>query len=180
MPCCVGVHDEFDTVTAKQREDGRGVVDAIVWCCVEGMGEFKKEEGTGRYLEEWLAADVRIDNLSALQMLTFENIQPSYNSDDETPPAVFECALARVTISVGGAIVIPSASQVLHYVRCLVIRAHISQQHIPFMLGSHDWRLRHAGLTAITAIAVGNSLPVSKVCSPTLLCFLFLRYLRLH
>jgi hypothetical protein len=53
---------------------------------------------------------------------------------------VYEQALDRLACAVGGKAVLPAAFQ-----------------HIPGMLASHDWKLRHAGLMAIASVAEGTS-----------------------
>ena len=49
-------------------------------------------------------------------------------------------ALDRLACALGGKAVLPPASQ-----------------YIPGMLAGHDWRLKHAGLMAIAAIAEGTT-----------------------
>ena len=55
-------------------------------------------------------------------------------------PHVYEQSLDRLTCAVGGKAVLPAAFQ-----------------HIPGMLASHDWKLRHAGLMVIASVAEGTS-----------------------
>lgn len=63
---------------------------------------------------------------------------------------MYEQALDRLACALGGKAVLPAAFQ-----------------HIPGMLASHDWRLRHAGLMAIASVAEGTSkvivAPLNKV-----------------
>ena len=53
---------------------------------------------------------------------------------------MYEQALDRIACALGGKAVLPPAFQ-----------------DIPGMLASHDWRMRHAGLVAIAAIAEGTN-----------------------
>jgi importin-5 len=70
----------------------------------------------------------------------FSPHQPADDSTDDTYPHVYEQALDRLACAVGGKGVLPAAFQ-----------------HIPGMLASHDWKLRHAGLMAIASVAEGTS-----------------------
>ncbi|KAI0364989.1 ARM repeat-containing protein [Pilatotrama ljubarskyi] len=65
---------------------------------------------------------------------------PAEDPTDDTYPHTYEHALDRVACALGGGAVLPPAFT-----------------FIPAMLASHDWRLRHAGLMAIAAIAEGTS-----------------------
>ncbi|PIL26735.1 hypothetical protein GSI_11149 [Ganoderma sinense ZZ0214-1] len=65
---------------------------------------------------------------------------PAEDPTDDTYPHTYEHSLDRVACALGGAAVLPPAFS-----------------FIPAMLASHDWRLRHAGLMAIAAIAEGTS-----------------------
>ncbi|KAF9236016.1 armadillo-type protein [Melanogaster broomeanus] len=65
---------------------------------------------------------------------------PSEDSQDESYPHVYDQSLDRLACALGGKEVLPPAFQ-----------------YIPSMLASYDWRLRHAGLMAIAAIAEGTS-----------------------
>ncbi|KIK93959.1 hypothetical protein PAXRUDRAFT_33792 [Paxillus rubicundulus Ve08.2h10] len=65
---------------------------------------------------------------------------PSDDSQDESYPHVYDQSLDRLACALGGKEVLPPAFQ-----------------YIPSMLASYDWRLRHAGLMAIAAIAEGTS-----------------------
>ncbi|KAI0684888.1 ARM repeat-containing protein [Cytidiella melzeri] len=119
---------------------------AVVRGCLEGMGEFPEED-----IDVWLEAD------------------PAEDPTDDNYPHVFEQALDRISIALGGKAVLPPAFQ-----------------YIPGMLVNHDWRLRHAGLMAISAIAEGtnkimqkelgkvvecvNHFPACKVCMHDLTC----------
>ena len=67
-------------------------------------------------------------------------MQPAEDPTDDTYPHTYEHSLDRVACALGGAAVLPPAFS-----------------FIPAMLASHDWRLRHAGLMAIAAIAEGTS-----------------------
>ena len=66
--------------------------------------------------------------------------QPADDPTDDAYPHVYEQALDRLACAVGGKAVLPAAFQ-----------------HIPGMLASHDWKLRHAGLMAIASVAEGTS-----------------------
>lgn len=66
--------------------------------------------------------------------------QPADDPTDDSYPHVYEQALDRLACAVGGKAVLPAAFQ-----------------HIPGMLASHDWKLRHAGLMAIASVAEGTS-----------------------
>ncbi|KAI0349043.1 hypothetical protein OH77DRAFT_1515060, partial [Trametes cingulata] len=65
---------------------------------------------------------------------------PAEDPTDDTYPHTYEHALDRLACALGGGAVLPPAFA-----------------FIPAMLASHDWRLRHAGLMAIAAIAEGTS-----------------------
>ncbi|KAI0919362.1 hypothetical protein AcV7_006120 [Taiwanofungus camphoratus] len=65
---------------------------------------------------------------------------PGEDPTDDTYPHVYEQSIDRLACALGGKAVLPAAFQ-----------------YIPAMLASHDWRLRHAGLMAIAAIAEGTS-----------------------
>lgn len=67
-------------------------------------------------------------------------MQPAEDPTDDTYPHVYEQSLDRLACALGGKAVLPAAFQ-----------------HIPGMLASHDWRLRHAGLMAIAAVGEGTS-----------------------
>ncbi|OSC97013.1 ARM repeat-containing protein [Trametes coccinea BRFM310] len=65
---------------------------------------------------------------------------PAEDPTDDTYPHTYEHSLDRIACALGGHAVLPPAFA-----------------FIPAMLASHDWRLRHAGLMAIAAIAEGTS-----------------------
>ncbi|KAI0644762.1 armadillo-type protein [Trametes meyenii] len=65
---------------------------------------------------------------------------PAEDPTDDTYPHTYEHSLDRLACALGGAAVLPPAFA-----------------FIPAMLASHDWRLRHAGLMAVAAIAEGTS-----------------------
>ncbi|KAJ6487827.1 armadillo-type protein [Mycena sanguinolenta] len=67
---------------------------------------------------------------------------PSANSaaEAESTPAMYEQSLDRLACAVGGRAVLPPAFQ-----------------YIPSMMLSYDWRVRHAGLMAVAAIAEGTA-----------------------
>ncbi|KAJ7016005.1 armadillo-type protein [Mycena alexandri] len=67
---------------------------------------------------------------------------PSANSaaEAESAPAMYEQSLDRLACAVGGRAVLPPAFQ-----------------YIPAMMASYDWRVRHAGLMAVAAIAEGTA-----------------------
>jgi hypothetical protein len=83
--------------------------------------------------------------------LIFFCVQPAEDPTDDTYPHVYEQSLDRLACAVGGKAVLPAAFQ-----------------HIPGMLASHDWKLRHAGLMAIASVAEGTSkvtpLPCASAC----------------
>lgn len=66
-------------------------------------------------------------------------MKPADDPTEETYPYAYQTALDRTATALGGKVVLPPAFQ-----------------YIPGMLVSHDWRLRHAGLMAITHIAEGT------------------------
>ena len=105
--------------------------------CVGGVGE--PRDGT------WFDADVcgslfpeRISPcISKLtNLFLFSQLWLQYNPTDDTYPHVYEQALDRLAFVIGGKAVLPAAFQ-----------------HIP--LASHNWKLWHAGLMAITSVAEG-------------------------
>ncbi|KAG6333935.1 hypothetical protein ID866_5157 [Astraeus odoratus] len=100
-----------------------GWTSAIVRACLEGMAEMPEDT-----LEAWLETDL------------IDRAQPADDVTDESYPLVYDQALDRLSIALGGKEVLPPAFQ-----------------HIPSMLASYDWRQRHAGLMAIAAIAEGTS-----------------------
>ena len=119
-----------------------GWVSAIVRGCLGGMGELRDDE-----LSTWLDADVRGYSIPQTYIplclriaLTFLLSQPADDPTDDMYPHVYEQALDRLACAVGGKAVLPAAFQ-----------------HIPGMLASHDWKLRHAGLMAIASVAEGTS-----------------------
>ncbi|KAL1940497.1 hypothetical protein VTO73DRAFT_9069 [Trametes versicolor] len=65
---------------------------------------------------------------------------PAEDPTDDAYPHTYEHSLDRIACALGGGAVLPPAFT-----------------FIPAMLASHDWRLRHAGLMAIAAIAEGTS-----------------------
>ncbi|KAJ6514536.1 armadillo-type protein [Mycena vulgaris] len=67
---------------------------------------------------------------------------PSANSaaEAESAPAMYEQSLDRLACAVGGRAALPPAFQ-----------------YIPSMMASYDWRVRHAGLMAVAAIAEGTA-----------------------
>jgi len=119
-----------------------GWVSAIVRGCLGGMGELRDDE-----LSTWLDADVRASfiprsytSLCHRIDQPFFPLQPVDDPTDDTYPHVYEQALDRLACALGGKAVLPAAFQ-----------------HIPGMLASHDWKLRHAGLMAISSVAEGTS-----------------------
>lgn len=73
-----------------------GWVEIMVRACLEAMGEFEEDEGTGSGLDAWLAED------------------PSNNSsssDTESPPTLYEQSLDRLACAMGGRVVLPPAFQ---------------------------------------------------------------------
>ncbi|TFY78196.1 hypothetical protein EWM64_g5813 [Hericium alpestre] len=74
--------------------------------------------------------ELRDDELEA-----WLDADPAEDPTDDTYPRVYEQSLDRIACAIGGKAVLPPAFQ-----------------HIPGMLASHDWKLRHAGLMAIAAV----------------------------
>ncbi|KAH7920554.1 ARM repeat-containing protein [Leucogyrophana mollusca] len=107
------------------------------------LGEAKPQ--MVKRVEGWTAAIVRAC-LEGMGELPEEGLDewleadPADDAQDEAYPHVYEQSLDRVAIALGGKAVLPPAFQ-----------------FIPSMLASYDWRLRHAGLMAIAAIAEGTS-----------------------
>ncbi|KAJ3554370.1 hypothetical protein NM688_g3146 [Phlebia brevispora] len=99
-----------------------GWVAAIVRGCLEGMAEIPEDD-----TDIWLEAD------------------PADDPTDDDYPRVYEEALDRMAIALGGKSVLQPAFA-----------------HIPGMLVSPDWRTRHAGLMAIAAIAEGTCQVLQK------------------
>lgn len=134
-----------------------GWVPLVVRACLEGMGELDVEMGGGEEesLREWLEADVRVvtsltsrslDSIMAFptHSLTLAPLlrQPTSDSQDsdDAYPYVYEQALDRLSCCLGGKAVLGPAFQ-----------------YIPSMLANFDWKVRHAGLMAIAAVAEGGS-----------------------
>ncbi|KAH9167134.1 ARM repeat-containing protein [Lactarius sanguifluus] len=82
--------------------------------------------------------ELRDDELSS--WLDADCACPAEDPTDDAYPHVYEQSLDRLACAVGGKAVLPAAFQ-----------------HIPGMLASHDWKLRHAGLMAIASVAEGTS-----------------------
>lgn len=117
-----------------------GWVSAMVRGCLGGMGELRDDE-----LSTWLDADVRGSSIPQTYIFSLNRptslaFQPADDPTDDLYPHVYEQALDRLACAVGGKAVLPAAFQ-----------------HIPGMLASHDWKLRHAGLMAIASVAEGTS-----------------------
>ncbi|EKM53787.1 uncharacterized protein PHACADRAFT_260306 [Phanerochaete carnosa HHB-10118-sp] len=103
-----------------------------------------------RRVDGWTAAVVRgcLEGMGEIpedDMEIWLEAEPADDPTDDTYPHVYEQALDRVAIALSGKAVLPPAFQ-----------------YIPGMLVSHDWRLRHAGLMAIAAIAEGTSKLMQK------------------
>ncbi|KAF8232024.1 hypothetical protein L208DRAFT_1459017 [Tricholoma matsutake] len=64
-----------------------GWVEIMVHACLEAMGEFKEDEGSGSGLEAWLVDDASNNSSS---------------SDTESPPALYEQLLDRLACTMGG------------------------------------------------------------------------------
>lgn len=82
-------------------------------------------------------------------------MQPAEDPTEDTFPHVYGEALDRLACSLGGKAVLPPASQ-----------------YIPGMLAGHDWRLKHAGLMAIAAIAEGTTKMLQVELSKIIECVL--------
>jgi len=98
-----------------------------------------------RRVDGWVSAMVRgclggMGELRDDELSTWLDADPADDPTDDTYPHVYEQALDRLACAVGGKGVLPAAFQ-----------------HIPGMLASHDWKLRHAGLMAIASVAEGTS-----------------------
>ncbi|KAH9996969.1 ARM repeat-containing protein [Russula compacta] len=98
-----------------------------------------------RRVDGWVSAIVRgclggMGELRDDELSTWLDADPADDPTDDTYPHVYEQALDRLACAVGGKAVLPAAFQ-----------------HIPGMLASHDWKLRHAGLMAIASVAEGTS-----------------------
>ncbi|KAI0253631.1 armadillo-type protein [Lactifluus subvellereus] len=98
-----------------------------------------------RRVDGWVSAIVRgclggMGELRDDELSTWLDADPAEDPTDDTYPHVYEQSLDRLACAVGGRAVLPAAFQ-----------------HIPGMLASHDWKLRHAGLMAIASVAEGTS-----------------------
>ncbi|KDR69484.1 hypothetical protein GALMADRAFT_128597 [Galerina marginata CBS 339.88] len=69
----------------------------------------------------------------------------SSSAETDAPPALYEQSLDRLACAMGGRSILPPAFQ-----------------HIPSMMASYDWRVRHAGLMAIAAIGEGTGKVMQK------------------
>ncbi|EIN06364.1 ARM repeat-containing protein [Punctularia strigosozonata HHB-11173 SS5] len=102
----------------------------------------KRVSGNG-----WVVAIVRgcLEGMGELpedddMLQAWLDADPAEDPTDDVYPHVYEQALDRLACALGGKSVLPP-----------------SFQYIPAMMNSHDWRLRHAGLMAIAALAEGTS-----------------------
>ncbi|KAF9457022.1 armadillo-type protein [Collybia nuda] len=103
-----------------------GWVEVVVRACLEAMGEFDDGEGE--------------DGAESLEAWLHDDPSANSNSSEtDSPPALYEQSLDRLACAMGGRSVLPPAFQ-----------------YIPSMMASYDWRVRHAGLMAIAAIAEGT------------------------
>ncbi|KAN0109453.1 Armadillo-type fold [Russula decolorans] len=98
-----------------------------------------------RRVDGWVSAIVRgclggMGELRDDELSTWLDADPADDPTDDLYPHVYEQALDRLACAVGGKAVLPAAFQ-----------------HIPGMLASHDWKLRHAGLMAVSSVAEGTS-----------------------
>lgn len=98
-----------------------------------------------RRTDGWVSAIVRgclggMGELRDDELASWLDADPAEDPTDDTYPHVYEQSLDRLACAVGGKAVLPAAFQ-----------------HIPGMLASHDWKLRHAGLMAIASVAEGTS-----------------------
>ncbi|KAJ7061031.1 armadillo-type protein [Mycena amicta] len=89
-------------------------------------------EGMGEFEED--------NDGEALRSWLEEDPSANSTSDAESAPAMYEQSLDRLACAVGGRAVLPPAFQ-----------------HIPAMMAHYDWRVRHAGLMAVAAIAEGTA-----------------------
>ncbi|KAI9441935.1 ARM repeat-containing protein [Lactarius indigo] len=98
-----------------------------------------------RRTDGWVSAIVRgclggMGELRDDELSSWLDADPAEDPTDDAYPHVYEQSLDRLACAVGGKAVLPAAFQ-----------------HIPGMLASHDWKLRHAGLMAIASVAEGTS-----------------------
>ncbi|KAI0032084.1 ARM repeat-containing protein [Vararia minispora EC-137] len=98
-----------------------------------------------RGVEGWISVLVRgcLDGMGQLrddELATWLDADSTEDPTDDTYPHLYEQALDRVACTLGGEVILP-----------------VAFQHIPGMLASHDWRLRHAGLMAIASVAEGTN-----------------------
>ena len=103
-----------------------GWVEVMVRACLEAMGEFEEDEGSGSGLDAWLAEDVGL-LFVLMKLICYIFIQPSSNSnssDTESPPTLYEQSLDRLACAMGGKVLLPPAFQVgfnhLHNNSCTV------------------------------------------------------------
>ncbi|KZT18501.1 ARM repeat-containing protein [Neolentinus lepideus HHB14362 ss-1] len=100
--------------------------------------------GMVKRVSGWVTAVVRgcLEGMGELpegELDVWLDADPDDDPTDDSYPHVYEQSLDRLAIALGGKSVLPPAFQ-----------------YIPAMLASHDWRLRHAGLMAIAAVAEGT------------------------
>ncbi|CAL1712081.1 unnamed protein product [Somion occarium] len=98
-----------------------------------------------RRVDGWTTAIVRgclasMGEIPEEETTIWLEADPAEDPTDDTYPHVYEQSLDRLACALGGKAVLPPAFS-----------------DIPGMLASHDWRMRHAGLMAIAAIAEGTA-----------------------
>lgn len=96
-------------------------VSTLVRACLKGMSEVIEEEG------------------NVTQIAWEECEDPSATDDDYGYPQIYEGALDRAAVALGGRALLP-----------------VAFRDIPAMLSSPEWGVRHAGLMAIAAVAEGT------------------------
>lgn len=132
--------DDSDEVTEDEEKE------LVRKAALEFMVSLTEAKPTlAKRSEGWTAAMVRasLEGMGELPEDTLDSwleADPSEDAQDENYPHVYEQSLDRVACALGGKAVLPPAFQ-----------------YIPSMLANYDWRLRHAGLMAIAAIAEGTS-----------------------
>ncbi|EGO00640.1 hypothetical protein SERLA73DRAFT_166917 [Serpula lacrymans var. lacrymans S7.3] len=133
---------DTEATEAKEDED-RDLVRKAALELMISLSESKP--AMVKRVDGWTAAIVRAC-LEGMGELPEDNLDvwldtdPSEDPLDENYPQVYEHSIDRLACALGGKAVLPPAFQL-----------------IPSMLASYDWRLRHAGLMAIAAIAEGTS-----------------------
>lgn len=150
-----------------------GWVEIMVRACLEAMGEFEEDEGTGSGLDAWLAEDVSFCSLSSdsrrfLSAACSSSLPiiPVRRILSPRPHCMNNLWIGWHVPWAGGLccrLLSRYREAVRLWFQCFRLRF---RQYIPSMLASYDWRVRHAGLMAIAAIGEGTG----KVCILALAC----------